>query len=68
MTFKGNELASLVKLGLAMAHADGHVDKIEQFLNIPRKLRLLTVWPQLFPAISTTLGYPFKTCSKTWTS
>lgn len=31
MTFKGNELASLVKLGLAMAHADGHVDNIEQY-------------------------------------
>ena len=31
MTFKGKELASLVKLGLAMAQVDGHVDNIEHY-------------------------------------
>lgn len=30
MTYNGNELAALIKLGIAMAQADGHVDKIEQ--------------------------------------
>ena len=30
MTYNGKELAALVKLGLAMAQADGHVDQIEQ--------------------------------------
>ena len=29
MTYSGNELAALVKLGLAMAEADGHVDQVE---------------------------------------
>lgn len=29
MTYNGKELAALVKLGLAMAQADGHVDNIE---------------------------------------
>lgn len=30
MTYNGKELAALVKLGLAMAQADGHVAEIEQ--------------------------------------
>ena len=30
MTYNGQQLAALVKLGLAMAQADGHVDQIEQ--------------------------------------
>ncbi len=30
MTFTGIELSALVKLGLAMAEADGHVDNVEQ--------------------------------------
>lgn len=30
MTYNGNELAALIKLGIAMAQADGHVDEIEQ--------------------------------------
>lgn len=30
MTFTGNELSALVKLGIAMAQADGHVDNTEQ--------------------------------------
>uniref|UniRef100_A0AB33ISH1 Co-chaperone DjlA N-terminal domain-containing protein n=1 Tax=Prevotella sp. GTC17254 TaxID=3236794 RepID=A0AB33ISH1_9BACT len=30
MTYNGKELAALIKLGIAMAQADGHVDKIEQ--------------------------------------
>lgn len=29
MTYSGNELTALVKLGLAMAEADGHVDQVE---------------------------------------
>ena len=31
MTYSGKELAALVKLGLAMAQADGHVDDVEQY-------------------------------------
>lgn len=31
MTYTGKELAALVRLGYAMAQADGHVDDIEQF-------------------------------------
>lgn len=30
MNYNGKELAALVKLGVAMANADGHVDEIEQ--------------------------------------
>ena len=32
MTYNRKELAALIKLGTAMAQADGHVDKIEQFI------------------------------------
>lgn len=30
MTYSGKELSALVKLGIAMAQADGHVDEVEQ--------------------------------------
>ena len=31
MTYSGKELSALVKLGIAMAQADGHVDEVEQW-------------------------------------
>lgn len=48
MTFSGQELAALIKFGVAMAQADGHVDKVEE-LTIASELTNFGVNPTEAP-------------------
>lgn len=50
MTYNGKQLAALVRLGLAMAQADGHVDQVEQE-TIASELRSFGVDEDNAPAI-----------------
>lgn len=50
MTYNGKELAALVKLGVAMAQADGHVDQIEK-VAIASELNDFGVNGEAAPAI-----------------